>query len=718
MPSVQVHPAGITDQQLLQRFLKNQDEAAFETLTMRHGPMVLGVCQRVLGNTHDAEDAFQATFLVLARRARSIVKQNSLGSWLYGVAHRTAMKLHTRNKSWSTKKELAMKSEYVSGESASPWLELAPIIDEEVMHLAAKYRSAIVQCVLLGKSRAEAAQELGVPEGTLSSRLARGRETLVKRLKSRGITASLTTATLVFSEQIATAAVPPALSASTMQSAIAIASGNTLASAAGSPAIAQLSNVVIKSMFLTQIKTAVCLVAAICLIAGSTLLTIQHHSHAAQNTSIEQLTEKEIIAELVKLGIEISAPHQIHEDVVGKLALIKSQNVAKQDLDRVSELLPLLTDLKGLVINTPDATDEWLRHLEPLGDVSSLVIHETNITGPGLETIQNWSKLRTLYLMNSPIDDSGMEFLKDMRNLDRLQFQYTKVGDTGLAQLADLPHVKRFEYYGGPMTDVGLSHIRGWSNLEHVQVGEADVTGLSLKHLSAMPHLHTLSISKSKLNDDGLEILLDIPSLRNLSFSSVDISDASLDHLGKLEQIEHLDLIGTRVTEAGIARLEQMLPDTWLSFTRDRNFRGGLTPQGFDMTGREPIYDAQIDAKQQIQTALAAAQEQNKLVLVLFGANWCSWCYKLHDVLETDPEISPMVQRNFILVNVDVGDFDLNLDIPKRFGAEMHSVPFLTVLDADGKVLDNTLTDYFESGPRYITDRIKYFLEQNARSLP
>src|SRR5947209_9820637 len=161
-----------SDAQLLAAFLA-RDEDAFNVLLRRHGQMVLGVCRRVLGNGHDAEDAFQATFLVLLRKAASLRQRELLGNWLYGVAYRTALEAKTA-RARRRAKEAAMRNRPLP-DADDPWCELRPLVDQELERLPEKYRIAIVLCELEGKTRKEAAQLLGCPEGTVAGRLARAR---------------------------------------------------------------------------------------------------------------------------------------------------------------------------------------------------------------------------------------------------------------------------------------------------------------------------------------------------------------------------------------------------------------------------------------------------------------------------------------------------------------------------------------------------------------
>src|SRR5262245_56233695 len=171
---------GATDGELLEQFLAARDGAAFEVLVRRHGPMVLGVCRRVLGNEHDAEDAFQATFLVLARRGDAVRPASKVGSWLYGVAYRTALEARRMAARRRRKEACAVPRSEAAPDAAD---DLRPVLDRELSGLPDRYRAPLVLCDLEGSTRKEAARRLGWAEGTVSSRLSRGRQLLARRLR-------------------------------------------------------------------------------------------------------------------------------------------------------------------------------------------------------------------------------------------------------------------------------------------------------------------------------------------------------------------------------------------------------------------------------------------------------------------------------------------------------------------------------------------------------
>jgi RNA polymerase sigma factor (sigma-70 family) len=250
---------GQTDGQLLERFLTGREEAAFEALVRRHGPMVLGVCRRVLDHAHDAEDAFQATFLAFARKAASIVTRDSVGNWLYGVAYRTAQKARAANARRRVKEKQMAKPEALVEDV---WRDLRPLLDLELKRLPEKYREPIILCDLEGQTRREAARRLGWPEGTLSGRLARARVMLAKRLARHGLTLSGGAVALVLSQNAASAGLPAPLVSSTVQAATMVAAGHAAAGAV-SARVAVLTEGVLKAMLMTKVKIATAVVLTV-----------------------------------------------------------------------------------------------------------------------------------------------------------------------------------------------------------------------------------------------------------------------------------------------------------------------------------------------------------------------------------------------------------------------------------------------------------------------
>jgi RNA polymerase sigma factor (sigma-70 family) len=266
---------GMSDGQLLQSFLSCGEEAAFAALVQRHGPMVLGVCRRVLQNTHDAEDAFQATFVVLLRKAASILPREYVGNWLYGVAYRTALKARTMAAKRRFKESQVRTMPKREAFDSAVWHDLQPVLDQELNRLPDKYRLPVVLCDLEGKSRKEVARQLGWPEGTVSGRLARARQMLARRLGRYGVALSGGALAALIGQNAAAAAVPAGLLANTLRAAALSRTGTILSTGVMSAKVASLAEGVVKSMLITKLKIATVLLAVIALIGLGTGLFAQ-----------------------------------------------------------------------------------------------------------------------------------------------------------------------------------------------------------------------------------------------------------------------------------------------------------------------------------------------------------------------------------------------------------------------------------------------------------
>ena len=259
--------SGLTDGELLTRFVEQRDPVAFEVLVHRHGSMVLGVCQRVLNHSQDAEDTFQAAFLVLARKAASVQPRDMVGNWLYGVAYQTSLKAravaarrHLRERQVSEMPEPAAVQQ-------DEWNDLRPLLDRELSRLPDKYRVPIVLCDLEGKGHKEAADQLGWPQGTLSGRLSRARDLLAKRLRRHGLGFAAVPLAILLSERASSAAVPFAAIDSTTKAAIPIAAGQATAGLV-STQVAALMEGVMRTMLIAKLKIATAAALFVAMLAG------------------------------------------------------------------------------------------------------------------------------------------------------------------------------------------------------------------------------------------------------------------------------------------------------------------------------------------------------------------------------------------------------------------------------------------------------------------
>jgi RNA polymerase sigma factor (sigma-70 family) len=256
-----------TDAELMARFIADRDADAFALLVRRHGPMVHGVCRRVLRNGADADDAFQATFLLLARRARSIQRPRLLGNWLYGVAYRTALEARRAAAVRKARERRAAEMKHSSArEPSAATPDLAEILDRELAALPDVYRTAVVLCDLEGLSRKDAAERLGWSEGTLSGRLFRARSLLAARLARLGLAVP---AAGLGVAATASAAVPSALTESTIRIGTLIAAGEAVAIAAAP--VAALTEGVMKAMLLTKLKGLATVVVVSCAVLATSV---------------------------------------------------------------------------------------------------------------------------------------------------------------------------------------------------------------------------------------------------------------------------------------------------------------------------------------------------------------------------------------------------------------------------------------------------------------
>jgi len=257
--------AGITDEELLGRYVRTRDAATFETLVRRHGRMVLAVCRRLLPNVHDAEDAFQATFLVLVRKATTITPRDAVGSWLYGVAYRAAQKVRIAAARRRSKEVQLAQVPEPTTVADGLWRDVLPLLDHELALLPAKYRLPIVLCDLEGKTRKEAARQLGWPEGTVAGRLACARKMLAKRLARHGLPVSAGVLAAVFSETRIQAAVPQLPVITTLRAA------NEGVVPAG---VSSVAEGVMRTMLLSNLKHPVLVLVAVTIIAAGAALVI------------------------------------------------------------------------------------------------------------------------------------------------------------------------------------------------------------------------------------------------------------------------------------------------------------------------------------------------------------------------------------------------------------------------------------------------------------
>jgi RNA polymerase sigma factor (sigma-70 family) len=254
--------AGAPDEELLALFVAQRDEAAFAALVRRHGPTVWAVCRRLLTHRQDAEDAFQATFLILACKAASIERRALLANWLFGVARRSALNVRAVRARRARQERLCDEVPDVRTTAETSGDDIRTVLDEELARMPEKYRLPLLLCALEGMTHAEAGKSLGWPTGTVAGRLSRGREMLRSRLLRRGVKASAAALAAVLAR--AATAAPPAAA---MRAAAAVTAGRAIGVGVP-PAVAALVHTVLRALAFPRLMAAAVLLAALAVALG------------------------------------------------------------------------------------------------------------------------------------------------------------------------------------------------------------------------------------------------------------------------------------------------------------------------------------------------------------------------------------------------------------------------------------------------------------------
>ncbi len=355
-----------SDASLLNRFVAEGDQAAFELLLWRHGPMIYGVCRRMLRCHQDAEDAFQAAFLLLARKAASIRRRESVAGWLYQTACRVALRARTVTRRQPVAAPPGVEPTAPDAEPDVVWRDLRPVLDEEVHRLPEQYRIAIVLCYFQRLTHAEAATQLGCSRGTVAARLHRARELLRRRLTRRGLTLSAAALAVLAAERAAAAAAAPAaVIQTTLKAALLFAAGKAVGGAASAQAVAWTQGM-LRSLFMSKMKMLAATLLLLAAVGGGVgyLTTLKAAPPRPDAPAAPPPAGK---------GDDLKAPVSVPSNDDGRLVLVGTDIRPGEDVpakDRVKVevgFLAVKVDVGDDANAAKPAPEKWWASLDPTG---------------------------------------------------------------------------------------------------------------------------------------------------------------------------------------------------------------------------------------------------------------------------------------------------------------------------------------------------------------
>jgi RNA polymerase sigma factor (sigma-70 family) len=555
--------AGRTDGQLLDAYITCRDEGSLAALVRRHGSMVWGVCRRVLRNYHDAEDAFQATFLVLVRKAASIASRELLANWLYGVAYHTALKARATGATRRGRERQVpeMPEPAVVEQNLCP--DLRPLLDQELSRLPDKYRIVIVLCDLEGKTRKEAAQQLACPDGTVAGRLARARLMLAKRLARQGVVLSGGMLAAGLSQKVVLAGTPSSVISSTINTVRLFAAGRSATSLI-SPTVMGLADGVMRAMFLTKMKLVVVLMCVVTVLGfgGGTIVWRRQAAGFDLPTGQGQQTDKPRKKQPAQPPLEDPQVVKAIQAAGGEVSFWKEgrRRWTKVEFPHDKGNDGSLMHLKGL------------RHLQTLNlRCGPVALGGRQFTDAGLAHLKHVKTIRTVNFVMGQVSDAGLAHLKGWTDLETLNFADVPITGTGLEHLKGLPLKLLWISTGAAVskhfTDAGMAQVKGFPKLEDLSLVSPDITDVGLEHLRGMAHLRFLTLGSDRITDEGLVHLKPLAKgkLEHLTILCPGVTDAGLESLKGMINLKHLGLCSTRVTAEGLRKLQVLTKLTGLT---------------------------------------------------------------------------------------------------------------------------------------------------------
>ncbi len=577
----------LTDRQLLERFARLGDQFAFGELVDRHGAMVLGVCRSVVRDAHDAEDVFQATWLVTARKASAVSWTDHVGAWLHQVAYRLALKARAQA-ARRRDKERQVREMLPSGdgETIPPESELLALLQGELARLPEKYRSPLVLCYLEGKTNAEAAQALGCPLGSLSRRLAQARERLRHRLNGRGVAVSAGTLIALLAETAA-AGVPATLRQTTIQAAVLLAAGNTAVATVASAPVTALVEGAIREMYLKSMKVVGLFVLTLALF-GAGIGVVAHRATSAEKPGAPAKKARPVAdpprplapARTFKSNMMLSVGQLVESETAPRQLGWTPNPFAKKPVAIPAGANWFVQPIAGFGFGGGFGIGGNVGALGAVGfggGVGALGMPPGGQLGQVGQVGQLGGLNRGGFgggfgggALGAPPGGfgggkgaiGGGKRPAPPKIAPRMPFGQKLTGDDLKKLVAEMKKQSIPGLLVGEMelTDDDLGVLKQVTGLRTLLLrgGAIRISGDGLKHLKGLRSLSTLALDGTALADADLKEMEELKSLRRLHLGGSRIGDKGMAHLREMKKLRALRLTWTAVTGKGLAELRSV----------------------------------------------------------------------------------------------------------------------------------------------------------------
>jgi RNA polymerase sigma factor (sigma-70 family) len=564
---------GLSDTQLLARFAADRDELAFRTLVARHGTVIWSVCHGVLRDPNDADDAMQATLLVLARKAHSIRSGEMLSGWLCRVAYRISIRAgvllsRRRHSEGRILRDVpALTDRLANGPIGSE--EIAALLDE-LDRLPDRYRIPVVLCHLEGLTAEAAAVRLGCPVGTVWGRLSRARARLRQRLLVRGVTLS---AGLLAGELIAKpacGAISDAVLDKFVEVAMQFATLDAIASTTASAHVATLTLETLRAMVKSQMKAAAAVLLAIGVIAGVGTGVLAR----VQKASPEKIQPAKPIAELKIAGAQgkpAPTDRLLRFPSTRALGIIYVQDGDELDFRPLRRTDPWrrLGEARGIVrlpaegMVRLDLSQAALDDLSPLAElapdaIQSLRLHNLGARDEALRHVGHFTGLKEIKLDGNFFTDAGLAPLEKLKHLQSVSLGDSLIGDDGIQHIAGLSSIRGLYCYRARITDGALRLIGKMKTIVSLDLGVTAITDRGIAEIKDLKNLRWLRFSETNTTDSSLAVVGGLTELVSLDFDKTRTTDAGLAHLAGLKKLKYVRAFGNPFTDAGLAHLAKL----------------------------------------------------------------------------------------------------------------------------------------------------------------